>query len=78
MTREMSLGQFVEFLDKMAASMPEKERAGLRDGAAIIRQEARDEIGTYQRAGFGFPGWPKLAETTLHGWRGYPGKIALG
>ena len=37
-----------------------------------VSEEAKGFIGTYQ------DGWAPLAESTLNGWNGHPGKIELG
>lgn len=38
----------------------------------LAAADAKARIGHYQ------DGWAPLAETTLHGWNGHPGKIELG
>lgn len=72
------LSSFVVFMAARRAALPAAEKAGLEAAAKIIAQEARDEIGTYQGAAGPFAAWAPLADSTLNGWRGHPGKIAMG
>jgi hypothetical protein len=50
----------------------------LREGAEIIQAEAKAEIGHIQAEAGPFPAWDPLAEATIEGWGGHPGKAELG
>ena len=60
-----NLGAFIAHLAQVQVAIPAAERRGLRAGAELIRDEARAEIGTYQRAETGlFAPWRELADRT--------------
>lgn len=61
-----------------AAELRVELEAGLHKVGAHIETVAKEEIGHYQPAEGPFPAWAPLAQTTLEGWGGYPGKIELG
>ena len=59
-----SAAEFAAFLDKLITTLPIAQVAGLDGAAAIIQQEAKDEIGHYQDAAGPFPEWAELADFT--------------
>lgn len=72
-----SFGEAAKMLERTAAVEFVLEAALHRIGAHV-EKEAKEEIGEYQEAVGPYPAWAPLAETTLNGWRGHPGKIELG
>lgn len=76
--KSLSLDRFIEHLALVKATLPEREAHAVLDAAKLIQTEAKAEIGHYQDAAGPFPAWAPLADTTLNGWRGHPGKIELG
>lgn len=73
-----NLGDFIAHLTTRVYAVDRAITHGLTVGARIVADEAKHEIGTYQSAAGPFDAWPALAESTLEGWRGYPGKRELG
>ena len=58
------LGVFAAFLAARALEVKLAARHGLREGAALVREDARSRIGTYQSAVGPFAGWAPLSEKT--------------
>lgn len=50
----------------------------LDQAALIVEKEAKAEIGVRQGQAGPFKAWDPLADTTINGWGGHPGKDALG
>lgn len=69
---------FAAHLAAMMVQMRVQQHQDLEAAARIVEAEARAEIGHLQGSAGPFPGWPPLADTTINGWRGHPGKDALG
>lgn len=73
-----SLEEFVVFLATRVPVVDASVTHGLEVACRIVETEAKHEIGTYQPSGGPFAAWAPLAETTLEGWAGRPGKVELG
>lgn len=59
------LAAFIAHLEAVQVAIPGAEKRGLTAGADLIRDEARAEIGTYQRSETGpFEAWRELADST--------------
>jgi hypothetical protein len=67
-----SISSFVAHMNAVIATLPEAQHRALEKAAALVERDARGLIGTYDA------GWEPLAETTLNGFKGFPGKIELG
>lgn len=65
---------FTERVGKIAV---ETELA-LHEIAEHIEKEAKAEFGEYQPQVGSFVAWAPLADTTLYGWKWFPGKVDLG
>jgi phage gpG-like protein len=77
-TALMTLTQFAAAIVAMVAKAEEETNRALEAAARLVEKEAKAEISTYQNAAGPFAAWEPLAQTTLDGWGGHPGKIALG
>lgn len=73
-----NLGEFIAYMVTRTYAIDRAVTHGLTIGAGIVAEEARLEIGNYQPAMGPFDSWPALAESTLEGFRGHPGKRELG
>jgi phage gpG-like protein len=74
---------FLKFFAGTVAAAEVAGHRGVEQGAYIIRDEARREIGHYQDAAGPFDTWAPLSDATLEGFHaagiGYiPGKVELG
>lgn len=72
------ISDFIAHLVERVALVEIAQHHGLEVGARVIEAEAKHEIGTYQSGAGPFDRWAPLAESTLEGWGGHPGKIELG
>jgi len=63
--REFTLTSMAGFLTELAVAMPMAEEAALKKAAALVEDEAKAEIGTYQGAAGPFAAWPSLADETI-------------
>jgi hypothetical protein len=78
-----SVGEFVTFLRRAAATAAVNQKRALQEAARVVQQEASDSIGHYQGGAGPFKDWAPLSEYTLNGWDTptgdhYPGKIEMG
>lgn len=69
---------FAAHLVGMMARMKAEEHHILERAAQIVEKEAKAEIGHLQGQAGPFVAWAPLAESTIEGWRGHPGKAELG
>ena len=74
----MSLVDFAQHLGRLDIAVEMENRRLLEHAARVIEKEAKDEIGTRQDAAGPFEAWAPLADTTIHGFDGHPGKADLG
>lgn len=68
----MSCGELARILSRAAAEASRELTVPTKKVMVDVSELAKGYIGSYQ------PGWAPLAETTLNGWHGFPGKIELG
>jgi hypothetical protein len=73
-----TLNGFAAHLAGLAIQMAAAERLALELAAQIVEKEAKAEIGHKQGAAGPFPAWDQLADSTIYGFAGNPGKAALG
>lgn len=73
-----TLTGFAAHLGVMAAGMASTHHHALEKAARIVEAEAKSEIGHRQGQAGPFKAWEPLAETTIHGYKGHPGKADLG
>jgi hypothetical protein len=75
---DFNLAGFAAHLGKLIIAT-EVENYHLLDRAArMVQEEAKAEIGTKQDAAGPFAAWAPLADTTVNGFNGHPGKRQLG
>ena len=60
----MNFAQLADLIQAQAAAIPEAVREGVAAGAQLIKQDARDRLGSYQGAVGDLPAWAPLAEAT--------------
>lgn len=75
--------ELAAFLERRAGLARVEVKKALHEGAEVIKQEAKDEIGHYQASSGPFEAWPSLSPSTLDGYtngkgRHFPGKVELG
>lgn len=73
-----SLVGFANHLRGVNHALTGGQKKALERAALIIEKEAKAEIGNRQGEAKPFKAWDPLADTTIHGWRGHPGKEDLG
>ncbi|GAC1332095.1 MAG: hypothetical protein NVSMB20_03100 [Bradyrhizobium sp.] len=76
--KAFDLAGFAAHLGKLGVSVIAEQHHALEHAAMVVEKEAKSSIGTRQGAAGPFVAWAPLAQTTLDGWGGHPGKIALG
>jgi phage gpG-like protein len=76
--REFNILESLVKMAEVAMAIEEETHKALERAAKVVEKEAKAEIGHYQKEAEAFPEWAPLAETTLEGFRGHPGKIDLG
>ena len=60
-----TIGEFISHLRGwVLPSLKEAVHTGVKDGADLIKEEAKAELGRYQDAAGSFPAWAELADST--------------
>jgi hypothetical protein len=67
-----SISAFVAHMQRVLNTLPTVQHHALERSADLVEKDARALIGTYDA------GWAPLAESTLEGFKGFPGKVELG
>ena len=73
-----TLPGFAAHLAGMVAKVGLADHEILERAAVIVEREAKAEIGHRQGAAGPFKAWDPLAQTTIEGFKGHPGKAELG
>lgn len=69
---------FTEHLAKIEVSLHLAVHSALGKSLVMLQNDMKAQIGEYQEAVGPYVEWAPLAETTLYGWHGHPGKVDLG
>jgi phage gpG-like protein len=76
--KSFTLDGFAAHLVKLVTEVEVEKRHLLEKAAQIVEDEAKAEIGHRQGEAGPFPAWEPLADTTINGFKGHPGKADLG
>jgi hypothetical protein len=76
--KTFDLAGFAMHLAKLPLIIAIEQHEAMEEACRVVEDEAKQSIGHYQAAAGPFAAWAPLADTTLQGWGGHPGKIALG
>lgn len=61
----MTLDHFMRHIASLPRRVEAEAQHALRDGAKLVQDEAKAELGTYQSAAGPFPAWQQLSPATL-------------
>lgn len=75
---EFNIMEAIVKMAEVAIAIEHETHKALEHAATLVEKEAKAEVGHYQAEAGPFEAWKPLAETTLEGWRGHPGKVDLG